>query len=199
VVVESVVPTLRELRSEKVGCPGAELTTSTTPKVRREVELTWEANRRLMSLLAEDAARVLVMGGTAVRFHAPERREPNDLDLLVDPLEETASKVVRAVETVIGRSLPFQPAQLARPGVGFREKTVLNLDVLTPHIGFKFADAWVGAELATVVCSTTVVRVASIPTLLVWLRHALTAEPKAAESIASDIALLERATGRDTP
>ncbi len=77
--------------------------------------------------------------------------------------------------------------------MGFPEKSVLDVDVLTPHAGFDFAGAWADAEAASMVCSTTVVRVASIPTLLAWMRYALTAEPNRAESIASDIALLERA------
>lgn len=158
----------------------------------RDIELTWGANRDLMTALTADSVRVLVIGGTAVRFHAPERREPNDLDLLVEPTVGTASKLIRAVETVIGRPLPIQPAQLARPAVGFREKAVLNVDVVTPYPGFDFADAWERAEEATMVCSTTVVRVASISTLLVWLRHALTAEPTRADSIADDMALIER-------
>lgn len=162
----------------------------------REIELTWGANRDLMTALAADAARVLVIGGTAVRFHAPERRDPSDLDLLVEPTVESASKLLRAVEPILGRPLPIQPAQLARPAVGFREKTVLNVDVVTPYVGFEFAQAWADAEEATMVCSTTVVRVASIPTLLVWMRHALNAEPTRAESIASDIALVERAASR---
>lgn len=41
--------------------------------------------------------------------------------------------------------------------------------------------------------SSTLVRVATIPTLLEWLRYALTAEPKRADSIKSDIEQLERA------
>jgi hypothetical protein len=166
----------------------------------REILITWGQNQHLMALLAASAARVLVIGGTAVRFYAPERRDPNDLDLLIEPTEVNATKVLRAMETVIGRQLPIVPEALAGPSKVVREKMVLNVDVMTPHVAFDFAEAWGQGEEAAIAYASTParVRVAAIPSLLAWLRYARTAEPSRAEAIESDMTLLETAASLST-
>lgn len=51
----------------------------------REIEITWGANRDLVARLSGSGGRFFVFGGTATRFYAPGRREPNDLSLLLQP------------------------------------------------------------------------------------------------------------------
>ena len=159
----------------------------------RDVVITWGPNREFVRLLSASGARFLVIGGTAVRFHAPERREPGDLDLLVEPSSETLAKLNDAIAGVGAPLILSTPAEFARPDKGSRDRGVLNLDVLTPPVGLDFMESWARAEEAMMVLSITRVRVAAISTLQEWLRLAQLREPARAKDFAADLALLERA------
>ncbi len=165
----------------------------------RDILITWGHNQALLTRLSASGARYMVIGSTAARFHVPEWREPNDLDLVTEPSEETARKVIDAVSAIIGRRITDDPSQLARPNTGVPEKTVLNVDVLTPIPGFDFAEHWPLAGEAKMAYSSTVVRVASIQTLIAWKRLAMPREPDRAAAIACDIGLLERAARQPQP
>ena len=87
----------------------------------REVEITWGPNRDLVARLSESGARFFVAGGSATRFHAPERREPGDLDLLVEPSAEMLAKLRRIATRALvdrrgfaHRTLRTRPWTLAR-------------------------------------------------------------------------------------
>lgn len=159
----------------------------------REIVIYTGANQDLLRRLSANGARYMVIGSTAARFHVPEWREPNDLDVVIEPSEETARKVIDAVSSIAGRRITDDPRLLARPNTGFPEKTVLNVDVLTPLPGFDFGEHWPLAEDAMMAYTGTIVRVASIATLIAWKRLAIPREPDRAADIARDIELLEQA------
>lgn len=109
----------------------------------RDIVITWGDNQKLATLLAERGARFFVIGSTAARFHVPEWRDPNDLDLLFEPSPDTGQKVISAF-AALGVQALFTPEQFAQPSAkgmrGFPEKQVCNVDVMTPFAGFDFAE-----------------------------------------------------------
>jgi hypothetical protein len=162
----------------------------------REVEITWGPNRDLVMLLSESGARFFVFGGTAVRFHVPERREPRDLDLLVEPSAEMLAKVNAALTHVGAPTIRATPDQFAKADKGLPSKGLLNVDILTPPAGVVFSEHWAAAEEAKMSWSPTRVRVASIPTLELLLRIGQEREPTRAQAFAKDLELLARAVRR---
>lgn len=165
----------------------------------REVVITWGPNQNVVRLLSESGARFMVIGGTAVRFHIPERREPNDLDLLVEPSPDLLKKLNAALARVGAPTVLATPEAFAQPNKGFPEKSVCYMDVFTPIPGLNFAEHWALAEEAAMAYTSTRVRVASISTLVLWLRHALSIEPERAKGIEADLNLLEGAQQQRKP
>jgi hypothetical protein len=161
----------------------------------REVEICWEPNRTLVTTLARTGTRFIVIGSTAVKFHVPQAREPNDLDLFVEPTMAAIQDLNAAMAPLGGPSVNATPEHLAKANTGFPAKGThgLNVDVFVTAEGFDFAEHWTRAEEATVVFTTTVVRVASIPTLRAWLRRALRMEPARTEQIQKDLESLDAA------
>jgi hypothetical protein len=158
----------------------------------RDIEITWGNNREFVRLLSERGTRFLIVGGTAVRFHAPQRREPADLDLLVEPFPEALASINAAL-VVLGAPLILVTAQeFAQPDKRFSNKNLLNVDVLTPPARLNFGDLWAGAEEAVMSFSPTHLRVASNATLQTLLRLAQEREPSRALDFAKDIELLQR-------
>ncbi len=165
----------------------------------REIEITWGPNRNLVARLSESGARFLVAGGTATRFHAPERREPSDLDLLVEPSAEMLMKLNAALAHVGAPIILATPEEFAKVDKGIRSKGVLNVDVLTPPQGVDFSEHFAAAEEAIMNLSSTRVRVASIPTLERLLRIGQEREPARAQAFAKDLELLARAARQPRP
>jgi hypothetical protein len=161
----------------------------------RDIIISWGPNQDLLRRLHRSGARYMVIGSTAAKYHVAEWPEPNDLDLVIEPTEETGQKVIDAMEAILGRPLPFNAQALAGPGKQARDKTVMNVDVLTPIPGFEFALHWAVAEDVPMAHASypVVVRVASVPTLIAWKRLALYREPKRADAIERDIERLEEA------
>jgi len=153
--------------------------------------ITFGPNRELMSSLIQGGARFLIIGSTAVRFHAPNRAEPNDLDVVVEPSADGLKQLNVALSRVGAPLVLATPDEFGCPNKGFRQKTVCNIDVFTPITGLNFADHWAAGEEATMAFSSTVVRVASKETLTVWLRHAMNVEPTRRDAILKDLQLLE--------
>lgn len=162
----------------------------------REIEVTWGPNRELVARLAESGARFFVFGGTATRFHVPERREPNDLDLMVEPSGEMLTKLNASLVGVGAPPILATPEQFSKGNCGAPSKGVLNVDILTPPTGVDFAEHWGAAEEVTMNLSTTRLRVASIPTLELLLRLGQEREPARARALAEDLDLLARAAPR---
>ncbi len=134
-------------------------------------------NPRLVEALIKAGARFMVFGGTAVRWHIPEREiGSNDLDMLVEPTPKSASNVIAALDSLnVVRGPSFTVERLARPG----EQIVLKFpfpdlwaDILTPPADFDFGAHWDRALEATIAGTYAPIRVASIPTLLLLTSNA---------------------------
>jgi len=165
----------------------------------RHVEIHWGSNRELVTRLSESGARFFVSGGTATRFHAPERGEPTDLDLVVEPSAEMLAKLNAALAHVGAPTITATPEEFAKGDKGFPSKGVLNVDFLTPPAGVSFAEHWAAAEEAIMSWSSTRVRVASIPSLELLLRIGQEREPARAQAFAKDLELLARAAPKPRP
>jgi len=145
--------------------------------------------------LSESGTRFLIVGGGAVRFHAPQRQDPKDLDIYVEPTM-AAVDGLNAVMHSLGAARRVATADaLARPTLGFPvegpDRRRWGVDVFLKAAGFEFAEHWAVGDEATLARSSTRVRVASIATMKQWLRHALTMEPLRANAIMADLELLE--------
>ena len=161
-----------------------------------EIVIYTGSNQDLLARLYSCAARYMVIGSTAAWYRVPGWPEPNDLDIVIDPTEETARKVAEAVNKIEGMVVVADAKLLARPNTGFPSKRTLNVDVLTPILGFDFAEHWGLAEDVSMAYTThtgTVVRVASIATLIAWKRLAMPREPTRADKIGCEIERLEEA------
>src|SRR5438309_2150328 len=101
--------------------------------------ITWGKNRELVDLLSASGARFLVIGGTAVLFHAPERGTFDDLDLLLEPTEEAGGVLMAVMERLGGPRVLATSDEFAQPSKQVRERSVFYLDVLTPPHDFDFA------------------------------------------------------------
>ncbi|HEY6281663.1 MAG TPA: hypothetical protein VIW72_07740 [Burkholderiales bacterium] len=123
------------------------------------------------------------MGGLAVQFYVPDR-QVDDLDILIDPSQETAAKVIAALSSpLFHHSITVeQLTQLKRIQVPV--KIDFYLDILTPGPEIDFAQEWTLAREAKL--GATPVRVAAIETLLKLLSGSQ--EPKHIR----DIELLKR-------
>lgn len=137
---------------------------------------TLGANHDFVDTLVRADARFLIVGGLAVKFYVPER-EVDDLDLLIDPCESNASKVLAALSNPILRhSITIE--QLTQPKkIQVPVKIHYYMDILTPGPDLDFTEAWNAACEARL--GNTLVRVASIATLLQLL--AASQEPKHVE------------------
>lgn len=152
--------------------------------------LAFGGNRPLVEALVRASVRFLVVGGSALRLHAPERPiGSNDLDLLVDATLENATRVISALASLGVTGPTLTPERLAQ-----REKTQVRLhtadlfaDIITaPGLDFAAHDkVAVDALLFGVP-----VRVASVETLRLMLADSN--EPKHAQ----DREILDRLCAR---
>jgi hypothetical protein len=147
--------------------------------------------------LAESGTRFLIVGGGAVRFHAPERRDPKDLDIFVEPTMAAVDQLNAIMHALGAARRVATPDALARPTLGFPvegpDRRRWGVDVFLKVAGFEFPEHWAAGHEAALAGSAVGVRVASIATMKQWLRHALTMEPSRANDIMADLELLERA------
>lgn len=98
----------------------------------RDIVIYTGSNQDLLARLHASGAAYMVIGSTAAWFHLPEWRQPMDLDIVIEPSEETARKVAEAVNAIEGLPIVPDPNALARPNTGLPMKRTLNVDVLTP-------------------------------------------------------------------
>lgn len=134
---------------------------------------TFGRNQDFVDTLIGSAARFIVVGGLAVHFYVPDR-EVDDLDILIEPSQETAAKVISALSSpLFQHSITVdQLTQLKRMRVP--AKIDFYLDILTPGPEIDFAQEWTLAREAKL--GATPVRVAAIETLFKLLSHSQ--EPK---------------------
>ncbi|MGH7325491.1 MAG: hypothetical protein ACREJ9_12720 [Candidatus Rokuibacteriota bacterium] len=87
-------------------------------------------------------ARFLIVGAFAVSYHS-EPRATGDLDILVEPTAENASRVYRALGAFGAPLTDLSQADLARPGLVFQMGLPpRRIDILTEITGVSFEEAW---------------------------------------------------------
>lgn len=158
------------------------------PDVVRDAKIhMFGANADFLASLTARGGRFVIVGGSAVRYYVPDRTA-DDLDILIEPTEQTALAVIQALNSCGGLMWPVTPAQLMKPNLHFPVKQYYYLDILTPKPDLDFELAWSQATLAQVFHQplSIAVRVASVPTLLAMM--ASSKQPKHA----NDIELLAR-------
>lgn len=158
---------------------------------------TWGPNIQLMNALAQRAARVLVVGGTAVAYHHPGR-PVGDLDLLIEPTHSNATQVIGAITAVVGHAPLFSTTELARPRQQYRERILLNVDILTPDSDFDFSWHWLAASVVAVGQSATA-HIASKLTLESMIGRAVddmlgaaSHDPVRVQRLKNDLAMLRK-------
>lgn len=161
----------------------------------REIEIVTGSNREFVAQLSQRGARFFIFGGTATRFHVPERREPGDLDLLVEPSAQMLTELNAALAHVGAPPILATPGEFAQPNKRVSCKgpmNPLNMDLLTPPSGVDFPEHWAAAEEAMMNESSTRVHVASCSTVQLLLRIGQEREPRRAQVFAEDLELLAR-------
>ena len=91
-----------------------------------------------------NAVKALVVGAHAVAFHA-KPRFTKDFDLLVEPSEENAARIVRALEDFGFGALGLGTTDFATPGrVVQLGVAPSRIDLATSIDGLTFDEAWAG-------------------------------------------------------
>lgn len=130
----------------------------------------YAANAQLLAKLVERHARFVIVGGFAVQFYLPER-QPDDLDLLIDPVVTNTNLVVDAVNSGALQNYSFEPAALAKRNIQWPVKNYYYVDILTPDEATEFECVWATSVETEVAYqpSPIRVRVAGISTLIAML------------------------------
>ncbi len=141
---------------------------------------TFPGNEPLVEALTTFGVRFIVVGGSAMRWHIPDRPiGSNDLDVLIECTQENAARTVAAID-----SLPRlrthgwgadRLCQQTKSQVHLDDGSVLA-DLLTDP-ALSFEDAWASAHDARLF--HRMVKVASRPTLRAMIANST--EPKHAQ------------------
>ena len=123
---------------------------------------TFHENTYLLEALNSNEAEYLVIGGLAVHYYVSERvydPEVNDIDLLINPTIENASRVKESLFFLLTQGFGFysyselastdsscftkRKYQLCLKAVSLTmPKRRLNADLVTPHEGFDFLSSY---------------------------------------------------------
>jgi hypothetical protein len=130
--------------------------------------LTYGANLELVEALTKNKARFFIVGGTAVRYHVPER-DAGDLDILIEPSAQTASAVISALSSSpLISTADLTVEKLTQPQkIQIPAKIYYYADILKPASDFDFELHWTQTHDAKI--GQIPVKIASVKTLLVLL------------------------------
>jgi hypothetical protein len=99
----------------------------------------------LLALFTAHGVKAVVVGAHAVAFHA-KPRYTKDLDLLLEPTIENASRAVEALEAFGFGGLGVTPDDLSEPGRILQLGHPPNrIDLITSIDGVSFDEVWTGA------------------------------------------------------
>lgn len=135
-------------------------------------------NEAFIRDLVAAGARFVIVGGRAVRFHWPQRRD-NDLDVLIDPTESNAQKLATTINEWCKSNV--SDGQLVRPKVKMTMFPPLYLDIITPASRDEFCQIYNGS--IAVRLSGMVVQIASIEALIM-MKDGSGQEPDISDTIA---------------
>lgn len=146
----------------------------------------WQSNEELLQALVANSVDFVLIGGLAVAWHC-ERREADDMDLLVAPTLDNSHLIYKAL---LSLNLPdFESDSFAKSAVRARIRQRYNAELLTPAIG--------GPDYAEVVRSSEPAKLLGVslrvPTraMLVRLKlHAIAAKHDGREKHLADVELL---------
>ena len=104
--------------------------------------------QELLAAFDEHDVRAVIVGGYAFSFHA-EPRLTKDFDLLVEPSEQNAQRVVAALLDFIG-DLGLSPSDFDAPGrIVQLGVAPWRIDIITSIQDVSFAEAWTDRVQAT--------------------------------------------------
>lgn len=102
-----------------------------------------------LACLQRHGVRALLIGAHALGFHA-KPRYTKDLDVLIEPSEENARRVIAAIDEFGFGALGLQAQDLSEPGrivqLGYEPN---RIDILTRIAGVTFEEAWENRVEAT--------------------------------------------------
>ena len=160
-------------------------------------------NSRLLEAFVMRDVDFIVVGGVALKAWRPERREPEDLDLLIDRSEANVERVLDAL-TPLMHAENEEPSFSARDIVDAASVAILDLkvgylhaDLIVPPPGFGFAAAFADCVLGSV--NDYPVRIAS-PHLMMEMRGFFAETPAGVmEMDREDLELLTGLTSGPAP
>ena len=96
----------------------------------------------IVRALSEADTRFIVVGAYAVNLYV-DPRATGDLDIWVEPSQENAEKVLRALQEFGAPLTGLSESDFAKPGITFQiGVSPLRIDILTEISGVKFSEAW---------------------------------------------------------
>jgi hypothetical protein len=98
--------------------------------------------RDMLSALSAEGADYLLVGAYAMAAHG-RPRATGDIDILVRPSTENATRVIRALKRFGAPLLDLTEADLATPGIVFQIGVQpRRIDIMTEVDGVDFEEAW---------------------------------------------------------
>lgn len=98
--------------------------------------------KELLQSFATFEVRYVVVGGYAVVAHGVVRTT-KDIDLFVEPSEDNAGRVIKALDAFGMRGAIMEPEKLAEPNkIAFLGVPPRRIDIITGIEGVAFEEAW---------------------------------------------------------
>ena len=146
-------------------------------------------NESLVLALVSHSVGFVIIGGTAVAWHCPQR-EARDLDIMLNPTADNSKRTTAALRSINLHVTDYD--WFSVPGRLVKLDRHLFADLLTPKLGAPtFREVSIDAEDA--VMFGVHVRVAAIPAMLQLKRLAAEYGDDGLDKHLRDLALLERA------
>lgn len=158
---------------------------------------TSEENADFVEMFVQCGVRFVIVGGVAVKHFCP-KREVDDLDLIIDPTQVNAVRVVHVLNDFCpGHTIA--PESLVGPGkqIALKRHCLLikpiNIDLLTPRIETRDFDSLWNTAITGQLRNLEVL-IPSLDSLLELKRHAATTDidPERRKKHMKDVVCLEK-------
>jgi hypothetical protein len=142
--------------------------------------ITNPLNRIFVECLNRHDVKFMVVGGVAVEFYCPNRRDPNDLDLLIEPTLKNSTRVIAAA---VGFGYDnLRPEDLAIDALHFPMKYNLYLDILTPKPGGEEFKSLLASSVPACLWPDIKIKVPGLGSLIRMKHEAVAAEKDGCEA-----------------
>jgi hypothetical protein len=146
----------------------------------------WQSNEELLRALMANSVDLVLIGGLAVAWYC-ERRQADDMDLLVAPTLDNSNLIYKALLSL--NLSGFQSDSFAKSAVRARIRQRYNAEVLTPSLGGpEYAEVARSCEPAKLLGIS--IRVPSRAMLVRLKLHSITAKHDGREKHLADVELL---------